>query len=165
MLTNIWYSMITYVNWSILGFLNEDTWTFSQYNDVVSPGTGISIIKIRLSWGRRIFIMAICILVGRHLYIETYPCMHYWPIESSWSTVSIGVEYLLNDDNSLFHIRGIYRLSPHIVFLMSLFIYALASMLVKLGVRLHFSSPFQNYHCSRYMEVQRYKHKTVISVV
>ena len=161
--------MITYVNWNILGFLNEDTWTFSQYHDVVLPGTGISkfifsFIKIRLSWDRRFFIMTISILVGRHLYIETDPCMHHWPIESSWSKVSIGLGYF-NDDNPLFHIRGMDRLLHHIVFLMSLFIFALASMPVKLGVRFSFSSPFQNCHCSRYMEVQGYKHKTVISVV
>ena len=37
----------------------------------VSPGVGISIIKIRWSWNHLVFVMAIPILVRWYLYIET----------------------------------------------------------------------------------------------
>ena len=39
----------------------------------IFPGMGISIIKIRRSWDRLIFIMGIPMLVKRHLYTETVP--------------------------------------------------------------------------------------------
>ena len=47
----------------------------SQYKDCLL-GYGISIIKIRLSWDRLIFMVGIPILVRRHLYAETGPWFH-----------------------------------------------------------------------------------------
>ena len=47
-------------------------WAPSQYKDRF-PGMGIRVLKIRRSWDRLIFDMAIIILVRRHLYIETAP--------------------------------------------------------------------------------------------
>ena len=39
----------------------------------VFPGMGISIMKVRLTWDRLIFIIGIAMLVRRHLFIETAP--------------------------------------------------------------------------------------------
>ena len=50
----------------------EATRVPSQYKDRLSRH-GVSIIKIRLLWDRRIFIMGILILVSRRLCIETTP--------------------------------------------------------------------------------------------
>ena len=50
----------------------------------VFPGMRISMLKIRRSWDRLIFIMGIPILVRRHLYIET---AKYWLVHSYLSAL------------------------------------------------------------------------------
>ena len=68
---------------------------------MVFPDMGISIIKIRRSWDRLIFIMGIHILVRQHLHIETGP----WSQGSTWDYHLLGCEFNLApvQDGSIFH--------------------------------------------------------------
>ena len=74
-----------------------------------------TIIKIRRSYERLIFIMGIPILVRRHIYIETVPCLHcqnyfgaasairssaFWhpPTSCMWTSISIVINTVINRD-------------------------------------------------------------------
>ena len=62
-------------SWHYWPFISGIQWPWTpsqQYKDDF-PGMGISIMKIRLSSDRLIFIIGIPILVRRHLYNETVP--------------------------------------------------------------------------------------------